>query len=93
MHYCKIILNLSFEGYKRRTELHWVRLYYATPTFDKITKDEKANFETKLSVIGGTFGLFSGFSIISGVEILYFAALILFGHATKRIWKRPSKIY
>ena len=35
-------------------------------------KDEKANLETKLSTIGGTMGLLTGFSIISGVEIIYF---------------------
>ena len=31
--------------------------------FDKITKHERANFETRLSVVGGTMGLFSGFSL------------------------------
>ena len=30
-----------------------------------------------LSAIGGTMGLLTGFSIISGVEILYFAAKFL----------------
>ena len=49
-----------------------IRIYFSTPTFDRITKDEKANFEDKLSVIGGTMGLLTGFSLISGVEIIYF---------------------
>ena len=49
-----------------------MRIFFATPTFDRITKDEKANFETKLSTVGGTMGLLTGFSIISGVEIIYF---------------------
>ena len=35
-------------------------------------QDERANAETKLSVIGGTMGLFTGFSLISGVEIVYY---------------------
>ena len=43
-----------------------------TPTFDKITKDEREKFEDILSTIGGTLGLLTGFSIISGVEIIYF---------------------
>ena len=30
------------------------------------------NFQEKLSTIGGTMGLLTGFSLISGVEILYF---------------------
>ena len=63
--------------YKRKTKLHLVQIYFATPTFDKITKDVKANFETKLSTIGGTMGLLTGFSIISGIEILYYAAKFL----------------
>ena len=28
----------------------------------------------QLGVIGGTMGLFTGFSILSGIEIIYFAA-------------------
>ena len=31
-----------------------------------------------LSAIGGTMGLLTGFSIISGVEIIYFALKIMF---------------
>ena len=31
-----------------------------------------------LSAIGGTMGLLTGFSIISGVEIMYFALKIFF---------------
>jgi hypothetical protein len=63
-------------GYKRKTKLHLVRIFFATPTFDRITKDEKANFETKLSTVGGTMGLLTGFSIISGVEVIYFCIKI-----------------
>ena len=62
---------------KRETNLHWVKIRFSTPTFDRITKDEKANFVAKLSAIGGTFGLLTGFSLISGVETFYFAAKIL----------------
>ena len=49
-----------------------MNIYFSTPTFDKVTKDEKANFESKLSVVGGTMGLLTGFSILSGIEIIYF---------------------
>ena len=52
-----------------------MRIYFDTPTFDKITKDRAAKFVDMLSAIGGTMGLLTGFSIISGVEILYFAAM------------------
>ena len=56
-----------------------VRIYFDTPTFDKITKDERAKFEDVLSTIGGTLGLLTGFSIISGVEIIYFVLRIFAG--------------
>ena len=55
-----------------------MRIYFETPTFDIITKDRAAKFEDMLSAIGGTMGLLTGFSIISGVEILYFAGKIIF---------------
>ena len=50
-----------------------MRIYFDTPTLDRITKDRAAKFVDMLSAIGGTMGLLTGFSIISGVEILYFA--------------------
>ena len=53
-----------------------MRISFDTPTFDRITKDRAAKFVDMLSAIGGTMGLLTGFSIISGVEILYFATKI-----------------
>ena len=55
-----------------------MRIYFDTPTFDKITKDRSAKPVEMLSAIGGTMGLLTGFSIISGVEILYFGMRIIF---------------
>ena len=60
-----------------------MRIYFDTPTFDRIEKDRAAKFVDMLSAIGGTMGLLTGFSIISGVEILYFAAKI--------VWKSIKK--
>ena len=57
--------------------LKYVRIFFDTPSFDKITKDRAAKFVDMLSAIGGTMGLLTGFSIISGVEILYFSTKIL----------------
>ena len=54
-----------------------MRIYFDTPTFDRITKDRAAKFVDIMSAIGGTMGLLTGFSIISAVEILYFAAKIV----------------
>ena len=53
-----------------------MKIYFETPTIDVITKDRAAKFVDMLSAIGGTMGLLTGFSIISAVEILYFAAKI-----------------
>ena len=60
-----------------KNKLRYVRIYFDTPTFLQITKDRAAKFEDMLSAIGGTMGLLTGFSIISGVEILYFASKIV----------------
>ena len=69
-----------------------MRINFNTPTFDQITKDEKANFETKLSAIGGTFGLLTGFSLISGVEIVYFAVKILSSWVRRMMACKGKKI-
>ena len=63
--------------YEWKNKLRLVRIYFGTPTFDRITKDRAAKFVDMLSAIGGTMGLLTGFSIISGVEILYFASKII----------------
>lgn len=63
----------SILEYQWNNTLRSVRIHFDTPTFDRITKDSAAKFVDKLSAIGGTMGLLTGFSIISGVEILYFA--------------------
>ena len=54
--------------------LELVQIFFDTASFDEIELDVKTNFETQISTIGGTMGLFTGFSIISGIELIYFAA-------------------
>ena len=49
-----------------------VEIYFDTATFDDIERDKKIKTEAQLSLIGGTMGLLTGFSIISGVEIVFF---------------------
>ena len=63
-------------GYQWENKLRFVRIYFDTPTLIHITKDSAAKFVDMLSAVGGTMGLLTGFSIISGVEILYFAIKI-----------------
>ena len=57
-----------------------MKIQFNAPVFDKVTKDSSAKFVDQLSAIGGTMGLLTGFSIISGVEIVYFAFKIAFGY-------------
>ena len=43
-------------------------------TYDQIEYDLAFTMEGALGLVGGTMGLFSGFSVISGVEIVYYLA-------------------
>ena len=61
-----------------------MRIYFDTPTLNKITKDNAATFEDQLSAIGGTMGLLTGFSLISAVEIGYFASKIIWNIMKER---------
>ena len=60
-----------------RNNLLFVKIHFVSPVFDRITKDRAEKFSDVLSAIGGTMGLLTGFSIISGVEIVYFGIKIL----------------
>ena len=46
--------------YDLEERLQVVEIYFDTPTFDRITMDARTSFVTKLSLIGGTLGLFTG---------------------------------
>ena len=63
--------------FRWKNTLRFVRIYFDTPTFDRITKDRAAKLVDILSAIGGTMGLLTGFSIISGVEIIYFSVKLV----------------
>ena len=78
MTYLWILFKHNYDAeYDSSNNLRYVRIYFGATTFDKITKDRSAKFVDMLSAIGGTMGLLTGFSIISGVEILYFASKFL----------------
>ena len=65
-----------------------VQIYFDTATFDEIERDEKVKFTAALGLIGGTMGLLTGFSIISAVEIVYFASKIILNEQEKFCGKR-----
>ena len=49
-----------------------VEIFFDTATFDEIERDEKVKFTAALGLVGGTMGLLTGFSIISGIEVVFF---------------------
>ena len=65
-------IRTPFSGNEFQSTLQLVEIYFDTATFDKIERDKKIKTEAQLSLIGGTMGLLTGFSIISGIEIIYF---------------------
>ena len=52
--------------------MHLVQIYFVPASYDEIERDIKLTLEAQLGLIGGTMGLLTGFSILSGVEILYY---------------------
>ena len=53
--------------------LQLIQIYFDANTYDKILRGMKLTPESQLGLIGGTMGLFTGFSILSAIEIIYFA--------------------
>ena len=77
--------------------LQLVQIYFDTATFDDIERDKKIKTEAQLSLIGGTMGLLTGFSIISGVEIIFFLFRLInfnnfiIGNYLSLGWSAPSE--
>ena len=53
-------------------EMYFIEIFFDISTFDKVEQDKKMTMEAQLGLIGGTMGLLTGFSILSGVEIIYY---------------------
>ena len=76
---------------KEFSQLEMIQTYFDSSTFDLIERNTKNTFETQISLIGGTMGLFTGFSILSAVEILYFIIKYLLSFRLK-FKRRQRKI-
>ena len=61
-----------------------VQIFFDTATYDEIERDVKVTLVAQLGLIGGTMGLLTGFSILSGVEILYYAIKLFLSLRTTR---------
>ena len=61
-----------------------VQIYFSTALDDRIENDVSVTLGDQLNAIGGTMGLFAGFSILSAVEVLYFVMKFLFALSCQR---------
>ena len=71
--------------------LQLVQIYFDTATFDEVERDKKIKTEAQLSLIGGTMGLLTGFSIISGVEIVFFLFKLISSIKIPKCEKKTKK--
>ena len=73
--------------------LQLIQIYFDTATYDEIERDVKVTITGQIGLIGGTMGLLTGFSILSGVEILYFAAKLIMSLRIPRgqLAERPGR--
>ena len=82
---------VALEDFDSELNLRFLRINFHATTFDRITKDRAAKFVDMLSAIGGTMGLLTGFSIISGVEMVYFGIKIILKILKDRLNKKHIK--
>ena len=78
-------------GLNAELNLKYVRIYFGAETFNRVKKDRAVKFVDEISAIGGTMGLFTGFSIMSAVEIVYFA-IKMSVQMVKKILTKKSKV-
>ena len=60
----------EIDMYEFKTGIAAINIYYEDLKYTKISQIEEMNFPDLLSNLGGTLGLFVGFSVLSFVEIL-----------------------
>ena len=65
--------------------LQIVQLYFDTATYDNIVRDVSVTLADQLGAIGGTMGLFAGFSFLSALEIIYYVVKYLISLVNRKI--------
>ena len=65
--------------------LHVVQIYFDTATYDNIIRDVSVTLADQLGAIGGTMGLFAGFSFLSALEIIYYVVKYLISLVNRKI--------
>ena len=89
---CGCSITRVEDTYKMQQNYQVVKIFFNTASFEKVIKSAKTNFVSQLSLIGGTLGLFTGFSLLSGMEILFFIAKVLMSKGKEHmVFKKPSE--
>ena len=88
---CKCARKAVPKEFVVQEHLETIQIYFTTGSFDKITKSAKTNFISRLSLIGGTLGLFCGFSILSGIEILFYIGKVIASMAEEKLLRRRHR--
>ena len=86
-----IKVTMKCLGLDQKLNLKYVRIYFGAETFNRVTKDRAIKFVDEISAIGGTMGLFTGFSIMSAVEIVYFGTKLIL-QIGKKILTKKTKV-
>ena len=62
-------------------------------TYDQIEYDLAFTMEGALGLVRGTMGLFSGFSVLSGVEIIFYLAKYKQANPKPCVAKKVSRLF
>ena len=68
----------------REGDLQFIQINFEPATYDKIEQDVKMTFSSVVMDVSGTMGGFVGFSILSGIEIIYFLVRLFFATILKQ---------
>ncbi|VEN63057.1 unnamed protein product [Callosobruchus maculatus] len=75
-----------------RTHFSVLTLYFKTNHIETRERNELYSLSDVIANFGGLLGLFTGFSILSAVEIIYFLSLRIWGNIKmSRNWSGPRK--
>ena len=67
-------ITICIPGMRIEKDPQVVQIFFDTALYDQIERDKKGSMEIHqlIGLVGGTFGLLTGFSLLSGVEVLFF---------------------
>lgn len=68
-------------------------MYFKEKQFTAIVQTEHYGISGLIAYIGGTFGLFMGFSLVSLVELIYFVSIRLYFNIKRRQMKTEKRQY